>query len=343
MTFELSLMQTRDAALLLVNVDPARVQVIQNAGQRAFASCSVVPLASLEEAKQRVGAEGNEVLVLPDAAASDGNTAAEVLDAQSLARWAVVVLPHAGEVEAEGLAQMFREAVAQHRLQRENQRLRGDLKTVARRISHDLRSPLGGIVSTADMLKEMLSETDPQSGAMTDPLFRSVDNVVSLIERVGVLLNATAQPMMPGKVAMASAVSNTLQRLERLTLEKKVKIQTPPDWPEVQGVQSWVELIWWNLMRNALQHGEGLTRIELGSEQRDGACRFSVRDDGPGVPEARRSKLFQPFHLLHEPGSAKGLGLATVQRLVEMQGGACGYEAAQGGGACFWFELPVSA
>jgi signal transduction histidine kinase len=317
--------------------------VIQDAGRRAFASCAVASFAGLEEAKQQFHTEGDEVLVLPKASAGDKEAASQILDSQGLVRWAVVVLPHEGELEAEALAQTFREGAARHALQRENQRLRGDLKTVARRVTHDLRSPLGGIVSTADMLKEILSETDPQSGAMADPLFRSVDSVVSLIERVGVLLNATAQPMLPGKVAMATAVSNTLQRLERLTLEKKVKVQTPPDWPEAQGVQNWVELIWWNLIRNALLHAEGLTRIELGCGPRDGACRFFVHDDGPGVPEARRSKLFQPFHLLHEHGSAKGLGLATVQRLVEMQGGACGYEPTQGGGACFWFELPVSS
>jgi signal transduction histidine kinase len=166
--------------------------------------------------------------------------------------------------------------------------------------------------------------------------------VVSLIERVGVLLNATAQPMMPGKVVMAAAVSNALQRLERQIFERKVKVQMPSEWPEVQGVQSWVDVTWWNLVRNALQHVPSLARIELGYDQRNGFCRFWVRDDGPGVPEVRRGKLFQPFHLMHEHGSAKGLGLATVQRFVEMQGGTCGYEAPQGGGACFWFELPVT-
>ena len=281
-----------------------------------------------------------EVLVLPNGAAGDAEAAREVLDSQGLGRWAVVVLPEKENVKEENLAPTFREAAAQHSLQRENQRLRGDLKTVARRITHDLRSPLGGIVSTADMLKELLSETDPQSGAMADPLFRSVDGLVHLIERVGLLLGATAQPMLPGKVLMAAAVDNTQQRLERLILEKKVKIQTPSEWLEAQGVQSWVELIWWNLIRNALQHAEGVTRLELGQEQRNGICRFWVRDDGPGVPEARRGKLFQPFHLLHEHGSPKGLGLATVQRLAELQGGGCGYEAPQGGGAKFWFELP---
>src|SRR5262249_25927336 len=70
------------------------------------------------------------------------------------------------------------------------------------------------------------------------------------------------------------------------------------------------------------------------------AHRFWVRDHGPDVPAEQRKLLFHPFHRLHELDSANGLGLSIVQRLVELQGGRCGYESAAGGGACFYFALP---
>jgi len=69
---------------------------------------------------------------------------------------------------------------------------------------------------------------------------------------------------------------------------------------------------------------------------------FRVRDNGAGVPAGRRSQLFVPFNLLHELNAPRGLGLPIVNRLVELMGGRCFYEAPVGGGACFFFTLPAS-
>jgi len=50
--------------------------------------------------------------------------------------------------------------------------------------------------------------------------------------------------------------------------------------------------------------------------------------------------LFWPFHRLHDPGAARGLGLPIVERLVRLHGGRTGYEARSGGGSTFYFTLP---
>jgi signal transduction histidine kinase len=72
----------------------------------------------------------------------------------------------------------------------------------------------------------------------------------------------------------------------------------------------------------------------------DSEYRFWVRDDGPGIAEEKRPLLFQPFHRLHQRSSAHGLGLSIAQRLVDLQGGRCGYDPAPGGGSTFYFTLP---
>ena len=230
----------------------------------------------------------------------------------------------------------------QDRLARENARLRGDLLTIAIRISHDLRASLGGITSTGEILREILAEKDPASAALTDSLFSSVDELTRLIKSVSAVAKASAQPRTKEKVRMGGIVSGVLQQLENRTLKRQATIVEPASWPEVEGVDSWLEVIWWNFFANALQHAGKSPRIEFGWREETGQIRFWISDNGPGVPADRSNKLFQPFDSLHEPGSMQGLGLSVVRRLVELQGGDCGYEANPKGGARFFFNLPKS-
>jgi signal transduction histidine kinase len=115
----------------------------------------------------------------------------------------------------------------------------------------------------------------------------------------------------------------------------------PADWPEVAGVPSWLEAIWWHLLSNALQHNESSTRIELGWERAGEHQRFWTQNIGPSISVSKRMKLFQPFYQLHETDARKGLGLSIVQRLVQLQGGASDYEAGSEGNHRFIFTLPV--
>jgi K+-sensing histidine kinase KdpD len=227
----------------------------------------------------------------------------------------------------------------QEELLRENGRLRGDLLTIVRRISHDLRTPLGGIITTSEMLKETLAENNPSSASLVTPILDSADGMSKLIERVNFVLKASATSYSKERVKMGETVFNALQRLESRILKSGALVAEPASWPEVNGVAPWLETVWWNLLANALQHGNP-SRIELGWRKDKNTFRFWMSDDGGGVPPGKIVKLFQPFHSLHEPDAPQGLGLSIMQRLVELQDGDCGYEPAPGGG-CFYFTLPA--
>jgi signal transduction histidine kinase len=226
-------------------------------------------------------------------------------------------------------------------LVRENTRLRNDLLTIATRISHDLRTPLGGIVNTGELLKEILVEKEPAAAAaLTDSLFTSVDEMSKFIGQIRVITKASADPKPKERVNMAEIVSGVLQRLESRILKKSATVAEPDSWPEVNGVADWLEFIWWNFVANALQHAGEKPRIELNWRQEKDGFRFQVCDNGGGIPAEAREKLFQPFNTLHKPGGTRGLGLSCVQRLVDLQGGNCGYEHLPGGSR-FFFTLPA--
>ena len=224
---------------------------------------------------------------------------------------------------------------------RENARLRGDLLAVARRISHDLRTPLGGIVHTGELLKEILTDEKSEALPMTGSLFTSVDELTRLIGQLRIIAKAAADPKPKERVDMGLIVAGVLAKLERRTRELEAAITEPETWPEVQGVPDWLEFIWLNLLTNALQHAGEKPRITLGWDKDCGRFNFQVCDNGGGVPSATAAKLFQPFDSLHQPGSTRGLGLSITQRLADMQGGSCGHTPNPKGGSCFYFTLPL--
>jgi two-component system sensor histidine kinase KdpD len=98
-----------------------------------------------------------------------------------------------------------------------------------------------------------------------------------------------------------------------------------------------------NLLENAHKYSPPETAVELSVAHSDGAIEVSVADHGPGVPEAERERIFEPFY--RAPGATPdaggaGLGLAIARRLAEEQGGAVRYAPRRGGGSVFTLRLP---
>jgi signal transduction histidine kinase len=112
----------------------------------------------------------------------------------------------------------------------------------------------------------------------------------------------------------------------------------------------WIEQVWTNYISNAIKYGGDPPTLVIGYDEitdgggNDGRSfvRFWVRDNGEGLSEAQRSKLFTPFTRLHTSrAKGHGLGLTIVRRIVTRLGGEVGMEPVAAGGSRFWFTLPV--
>jgi signal transduction histidine kinase len=319
---------------------------------RAFGPCEVREEATLESAAgEWGGASGKRLMILIQPEMAELQLAIKLSQEDGMARWPVVCLSDsiqstgldvipAEDWHGQLLAQVFRGALQKHELIRENGRLRGDLLTIARRISHDLRTPLSGIFTTAELLKEILAEHSEEDAALTGSLFDSTQAVLKIIERVSQLVRASVDHPVKEPVDMGQVAWAARQGAERASMERGTQMEEAGDWPEVEGVPAWLEVIWGSLIINAVMHtGKGRI-VKMGWRELSDEYEFFVKDDGPGVAAAKVPNLFYPFDQLHLTHSSKGLGLSIVHRLVTLQGGRCGYEPIVEGGSRFFFTLP---
>jgi K+-sensing histidine kinase KdpD len=341
-------------SLLIVAGDNKRfiAQAIEGANL-AFPGISIGSVSSLMEAVAEEPASSIEILALADADEAAIREATLALDADDLPRWAVVAIGNSGaipfaeivsdtEFHSCMLTRVFRSAVAMNELRRERDRLRADLLSIGIRISHDLRSPVGGIFSATEVLDATGPERPKNEKSPTQPIFESANDLVRIISQLTLVSKATARPHTRQQFNMAGPVGRALERVEMKARETAATISRPPSWPEAVGDPTLTELAWLGLLENALRHAGKTPRIELGWEQGDDSSTFWIRDHGPGVPVEKRHQLFHPFHRLHEPSAARGLGLPIVGRLVQLQGGSCGYEPMGPAGSRFFFRLPRS-
>jgi signal transduction histidine kinase len=290
------------------------------------------------------------LFVLVDPTPAFATDFAAAVDASGLPRWPVLVVaeekPFPGadwmgpaEVSAPALARALADVTEKHALRRENARLKGDLLTIARRVNHDLRSSLNGVVTAGEVIKEVLLSDRPEDLELVQPVADSAAEISRLIDQVSFVARATAADAVFQELPMDELMWRGLSRVERRIRELDAEVSHGENWPVVRGVGPWIETIWTHLLSNALEHSGGRPVIALGWREEEAVHRFWVEDRGPGVPPEKRAALFTPFHRLAGSGAPKGFGLSIVQRLLELQGGGHGHEVREGGGARFYFTL----
>jgi signal transduction histidine kinase len=210
--------------------------------------------------------------------------------------------------------------------------------------SHDLKAPLRGIANLAQWVEEDLG------AAMTE---RSRDHIRVLLSRV-----RRMESLIDGILAYARAGRGEGQREEidvgQLVQEVRdllapprglFALDVPPDLPRVAAIRAPFQQVWMNLLGNAFKHArrEG-AEIRVRAQDRGAQWEFSVADNGPGIAVQYHQRVFGIFQTLsaRDKVEGTGIGLATVKKLVESEGGEVWVESQAGQGATFHFTWPKS-
>lgn len=220
-----------------------------------------------------------------------------------------------------------------------------DLDAFAHTVAHDIKSPLSTIVGCATVLEE---ECDRMSGAQRQRFLQIISRVgfetCNLVDELLLLATVRSADVTKEPLHMAVIVARAERRLLYMERECEAEIVLPDRWPVALGYEPWVEEVWINYLSNGIKYGGQPPRLALGATvQGAGMVRFWVRDNGPGLADEDRARLFAPFTRLSQArATGHGLGLSIVCRIVEKLGGQVGVESRPGEGSTFWFTLPAA-
>jgi PAS domain S-box-containing protein len=216
-------------------------------------------------------------------------------------------------------------------------------------VAHELNNPLAAIIGYSTLLRrdERLPD-DMRHDA--DVLLQEADRTRRIVQNL--LDFARQRPPERHPTALRALVESILELQSYLITANRtaVTVDIPDDLPTVDVDRGQLQQVLLNLTVNAIQairSGSESGRLELVARRRmlaDGRAgiRLTITDDGPGVPEAARSRLFMPFFTTKPPGQGTGLGLSVSFGIVAAHGGSLAFEPGPGGrGAQFIVELPL--
>ncbi|GAB4540042.1 MAG: GAF domain-containing protein [Anaerolineales bacterium] len=223
--------------------------------------------------------------------------------------------------------------------------LRNDLAAM---IYHDLRSPLGNIVSSLEMLKSALSDNDSAQEMLaiaehSSARMKRLINSLLDINRLEV-----GKPIANHSAVDAwTLITDALQGVAPLAEGKQqtVKNIARPPLSKIWVDADMASRVLINLIENACKFTPAGGVIQVDAQPMpDGFVQFSVRDSGPGISQADAERIFEKFTRLRsaEKTTGLGIGLAFCRLAVRAHGGNIWVESAEAQGSVFHFTLPVA-
>jgi len=231
------------------------------------------------------------------------------------------------------------------RLHGETEQLRSALLAS---VSHDLRTPLTAMRGSIDSLlalgeaipledrRELLEGTRDEA----ERLDRYIQNLLDMTR-----LGHGALKLARDWVSPADIVGSSLNRLRAVLAPLQVSTDVPSELPLLFVHAALIEQALVNVMENAARFSPAHGRLQLNAGANDQEIFFSVSDEGPGIPEDERAKIFDMFYTAargDRGGQGTGLGLAICQGMVGAHGGRISVaDGIDGRGTCITLHLPL--
>ena len=221
--------------------------------------------------------------------------------------------------------------------------LRGDL---LRAVSHDLRTPLAGILGSAsailenyDALPDNVRKDFLQSIYNdTEWLNNLVENILSMTRFDEGRVNLKKETEVVEEI-VAEAVSRIKKRSKR----HEICVTIPNEMIMIPADGTLIEQVLVNLLDNAIKHTPEGSRVCVSVVKEENSVAFEVSDNGPGIPEDDLPFIFNRFYTREHAGSRRGigLGLAICKSIIEAHGGEITAMNAPAGGSVFRFTIPA--
>ena len=230
-------------------------------------------------------------------------------------------------------------------------------------ISHELRTPLASVKLLAETLSGGAVDDPETARDFSHQIEREVDHLAQMVDE---LLDLTMIESGETKLDLQAVRPGTLveevaERIRPVAERRHISVRVLPDPAAADGLLARADptrlgQAMLNLAHNAVKYSHARGEVRVGWDSRDNAIRFTVADDGIGIPPAHQARIFERFYKVDrsrarseqpddgvEPRGGSGLGLAIVRHLAEAHGGTVGVESVEGSGSTFWIEVPIAA
>lgn len=211
-----------------------------------------------------------------------------------------------------------------------------------RSVSHDLRTPLAAIRAAASDLRGGTTFDDATRAELLDLIGDESERLDRLVANLLSLSRIEAGALRPERqaVALDELVAETVRRLSRLFRQVRLQVEIPPELPLVDADYSQLDQLVTNLLENASRYAPAGSTVRITASGGGASVELRVADEGIGVPDHERERIFEPFRR-GEGSRSSGIGLATCRAIVDAHGGSIAVERTPGGGATFVVTLPT--
>ena len=226
------------------------------------------------------------------------------------------------------------------------ERYRGNL---LRAISHDLRTPLAGIMGTSEMIMDMSEQNEPRY-ELAQGIYKDADWLRGLVENILSLTRlqdgrlTLHKQMEPVEEVIGAALNVIAKRAP----EREITVDIPDEIVMVPMDVGLIEQVLTNLLDNAIKHTQVQDEIIVAfrKDEQSGQAVFTVSDHGTGISEEDLPKIFEMFYTTKGSGPDArrgiGLGLAICESIIRAHGGTItASNQKTGTGAVFEFTLPL--
>ncbi len=218
-------------------------------------------------------------------------------------------------------------------------------------ITHEFRTPLSALAASTELLLDQAPDLSPaELQGLLNSVYMGIISLQTLIDNLleSASLEAGRFRVYPRPADLGEIIAEAAHMVQPLQEKygQSLVVELPAAIPLVQADARRIVQVLVNLLFNAIKYSPDETKITISAAVREAWVRVVVADRGPGIPPGRQDELFYQF-IHYDADDAKsrhgvGLGLSVVKAIVEAHGGQAGVDNRTGGGAVFWFTLPVT-
>jgi len=217
-------------------------------------------------------------------------------------------------------------------------------------LSHDLRSPLSGIIGTAKYLKSNFDKMEPDTvKEMLDLLYKSSKDELGMLDYLleWARIKYASEAFSPAKIVLIKYVEKVFETLNEIAALKTINLHHEiEEKTEVFADGKMLLSILQNIVSNALKHSRPGGDITITSKKEEDKIIVEIKDTGMGMSKEIQEKLFIPqmdsLSSARKDQKGAGIGLLLVKGFLEKTGGEIWVESVEGVGSSFYFTLPLN-